>query len=130
MTRVVVALIESRGKVLICRRRQDQKHPGKWEFPGGKLEQGETLRQALSREVLEELGIDVKPGKEITTYKHQYPGEKEIELSFFHIKIAEQEVDKRQFSEIRWEPVHKLQLFDFLEGDVKFIGELVGGKSK
>ena len=130
MTRVVAALIENRGKILICRRRQDQNHPGKWEFPGGKVEQGETSRRALSRELREELGIDAKPGQEITKYKYQYPGQKTIELSFFHVKFAEQEIDKKQFSEIRWEPVHKLQLFDFLEGDVQFIGALVSGKLK
>ena len=78
---------------MICRRRNDQDHPGKWEFPGGKVEDGETPRRALSRELHEELGIQVEPGREITRYRYQYPGRKEIELLFFRVEGVEADID-------------------------------------
>ena len=127
VTNVVAALIERRGRILICRRREDQDHAGRWEFPGGKVEQGETPRQALSRELREELGIHVEPGREIKRYRYQYPGRKEIELRFFHIEEVGADIDGGQFAEIRWEPVERLSSFDFLAGDVDFVKALARG---
>ena len=127
MTRVVAALIERRGRILICRRRDDQDHPGKWEFPGGKIEAGESPRQALSRELREELGIHVEPGREITRYRYQYPGRKEIELQFFHVENVEGEIDGTHFAEVRWKPAVRLPSFDFLAGDVDFVRTLARG---
>ena len=112
---------------MICRRRNDQDHPGKWEFPGGKVEDGETPRRALSRELHEELGIQVEPGREITRYRYQYPGRKEIELLFFRVEGVEADIDAGQFAEIRWEPVGRLPWFDFLAGDVDFVKALARG---
>ena len=124
MTRVVAALIERRGRILIGRRRDDQDHAGKWEFPGGKVEEDETPRQALSRELREELGIQVEPGHEITRYRYQYPGREEIELQFFGVENVAGEIDGAQFAEIRWEPIARLPSFDFLAGDVDFVKAL------
>jgi len=128
MTRVVAALIERKGQILICRRRPDQDHPNKWEFPGGKVERNETLRQALTRELQEELGIDVKPGHQITYYTYQYPESEAIELNFFHVEDVDQEIDVTQFSDVHWVSIDKLPSFDFLAGDVKFVQEFVRGE--
>ena len=128
MRRVVAALIERRGRILICRRRDDQDHAGKWEFPGGKVEDGETPRQALSRELREELGIELEPGREITRYRYQYPERKEIELLFFHVEDSCSEIAAGQFAEVRWEPVERLRSFDFLAGDVDFVAALARGE--
>ena len=80
MITVAAALIQRQGRILICRRRADQDHPGKWEFPGGKLESGETPETCLRRELAEELGIEAVIGNEITRYRFQYPGRKQLQL--------------------------------------------------
>ena len=128
MTTVVAALIERRGRILICRRRDDQDHAGKWEFPGGKIEASETPRRALCRELHEELGIEAEPGREITRYRYQYPGRKPIKLIFFRVEDVEQEIDGAQFVEVRWEPPENLPSFDFLAGDVDFVNALARGE--
>ena len=74
MTTVVAAVIERDGRILICQRRRGQAHELKWEFPGGKLEPGESPEVALRRELREELAIDAAPETEITRYEYAYPG--------------------------------------------------------
>jgi 8-oxo-dGTP diphosphatase len=65
MKRVVAAVIEKDGKLLVCQRTRHQTMPLKWEFPGGKIEEGEQPRDALRRELEEELGIHAQVGEEI-----------------------------------------------------------------
>ena len=127
MTTVAAALIHRQGRVLICRRRADQDHPGKWEFPGGKLEPGETLAACLRRELAEELGIEAVIGDEITRYRFQYPGHKQIQLVFFTVVEYRGEPDYGHFAEVRWEPVEQMPPFDFLEGDMEFVKALAEG---
>ena len=130
MTTVTAALIQCQGRVLICRRRADQDHPGKWEFPGGKLESGETLRACLRRELAEELGIQAVIGDEVTRYRFQYPGRQEIQLVFFTVVEYRGEPHYSQFAEVRWVPVGRMPSFDFLEGDVEFVKALATGAFK
>ncbi|WP_260303459.1 (deoxy)nucleoside triphosphate pyrophosphohydrolase [Rathayibacter sp. PhB127] len=63
---VVAAVIESDGRILACRRRPEKDAGGKWEFPGGKVEAGETHEQALAREIREELGVNIEVGELLT----------------------------------------------------------------
>ena len=128
VTTVVAALIERRGRILICRRRDDQIHGGKWEFPGGKIEAAETPGRALSRELHEELGIEAEAGREITRYRYQYPERNTIELIFFRVEDVDQQIDGAQFAEVRWEPPENLPSFDFLAGDVDFVNALARGE--
>ena len=72
MTVVVAGVLERDGKILICRRRADQPHPLKWEFPGGKIEAGESPEFALMRELREELGIEATAGAELMRYEFAY----------------------------------------------------------
>ena len=72
MTTVTCAIIEKEGKILIARRAEDQKLAGKWEFPGGKVEDGESPEECLKRELEEEFGIQAEVGESITSKKHQY----------------------------------------------------------
>src|SRR2546426_1113095 len=72
MKRVVAALILKNGKVLVCQRTRHQSMPLKWEFPGGKIEDGEQPRDALRRELEEELGIDAQIGEEVARIRHDY----------------------------------------------------------
>ena len=116
-------------EVLICRRRADQPHPLKWEFPGGKLEPGESPAQALQRELREELGIDSDPAEEITRYEFAYPGKNPILLIFLRVTNWRGEIENRIFDKIAWERVERLRDNDFLEGDAPIIesGQLTGG---
>jgi 8-oxo-dGTP diphosphatase len=124
MVQVVAAIIERDGRILICRRTAEQSHALKWEFPGGKVEPGETPPQALERELEEELGIRRAAGEEITRYQYTYPGKHPILLIFFRITGFEGQPANRIFHEMRWEPPQRLAEFDFVEGDVEFIRAL------
>ena len=73
MKRVVAALIVKDGKFLVCQRTRHQTMPMKWEFPGGKIEEGEQPRDAMRRELEEELGIDATIGDEVVRIRHEYP---------------------------------------------------------
>ncbi len=124
MTTVAAALIERNGKTLICRRRPDQTHGGKWEFPGGKVENGESPAEAVRRELREELDIEAEVGPMIARYEYAYPGKKPILLVFFAVSKFAGEPDGARFAETRWEPARDFPKFDFLEGDVAFVREL------
>ena len=121
MVQVVAGIIERQGRILICRRKPEQSHPLKWEFPGGKVEPGETPEQALARELQEELGIAGAAGKEIMRYQHTYPGRDTILLIFFRVREFGGEPRNAIFHEMRWELPAKLAEFDFVEGDAQFI---------
>jgi 8-oxo-dGTP diphosphatase len=121
MVQVVAGIIECQGRFLICRRKPEQSHALKWEFPGGKMESGETPEQALARELEEELGILGAAGEEITRYEHTYPGRDTIMLIFFRVREFGGEPRNVIFHEMRWEPPGKLAEFDFVEGDSRFI---------
>lgn len=121
MVQVVAAIFERDGRILICRRTSQQSHPLKWEFPGGKVERGETFHQALVRELQEELAVTDVSGKEIASYRFAYPGKSPILLVFFAVTAFTGEPQNLIFHEIRWEPRENLANFDFLEGDRDFI---------
>ena len=121
MVQVVAAILERDGRVLIGRRQAEQSHPLQWEFPGGKVEPGETPERALERELEEELGIRGASGDEIARYEYTYPGKDPIELIFFRVNRYEGEPRNLIFKEMRWEPRENLSRFDFVEGDRDFI---------
>jgi mutator protein MutT len=127
MVQVVAAIIERQGKILIGRRTAEQSHPLKWEFPGGKVEQGETPAQALDRELEEELGIRGAAGPEIANYEYTYTGRDRIRLFFFRVTEFQGEPLNLIFHEMRWEPAQNLSSFDFVEGDIEFLRGLSRG---
>jgi 8-oxo-dGTP diphosphatase len=124
MTTVVAGILEREDEILICRRRADQAHPLKWEFPGGKVEAVESPGEALLRELREELGIDAEPGSEMTRYEFAYPGKNAILLIFFRVTGWRGAVENRIFAEIVWERAERLREYDFLEGDLPFLDSL------
>ncbi|MBM3812443.1 MAG: (deoxy)nucleoside triphosphate pyrophosphohydrolase [Acidimicrobiia bacterium] len=129
MTVVVAALIERDGKLLIAQRRAEERHGLQWEFPGGKAEPGEGAREALKRELEEELGIQAEIGEEIERYQYQYPGCEPIELMFFRVDAYQGEPANRVFERIVWERPARLPDYDFLEGDVEFVRRLASGEA-
>jgi len=126
MLQVVAAIIERDGRILICRRTRHQSHPLKWEFPGGKVERGETPDAALARELEEELGIRDAAGEEIMRYEYCYPGKAPIELIFSRVTRFVGEPRNRIFTDMRWEPRERLAAFDFVDGDRDFLRALAG----
>jgi 8-oxo-dGTP diphosphatase len=130
---VVAALIlrEASGtcsEVLVCQRRPDQPMSLKWEFPGGKIEAGETPEQALARELDEELGITAVIGPRVAQVRHKYRNGGSIDLQFFSVKEFSGEIDNRIFNEIRWTPLSELPSLDFLAADFGLIRDLSEGK--
>jgi len=121
---VAAAVMERDGKILACRRRQDQDHPGRWEFPGGKIEPGETPAAALGRELKEELGIEASVSDEIARKRHEYAGRPAVELFFLRVVAWQGEPDYSQFAAAEWRSPSALPELDFLEGDVEFVREL------
>ncbi|MGA3235102.1 MAG: (deoxy)nucleoside triphosphate pyrophosphohydrolase [Bryobacteraceae bacterium] len=121
MVQVVAAIIEREGRILIGQRQAEQSHALKWEFPGGKVEPGETPEGALARELEEELTIRDARGSEITRYEFAYPGKNPIALIFYRVTEFEGEPQNLIYREMRWEPRPKLATFDFVEGDRAFL---------
>jgi 8-oxo-dGTP diphosphatase len=128
MKRVVAGLIVKNGRILVCQRTRHQTMPLKWEFPGGKIEEGEQPCDALRRELDEELGIHAVIGDEVARICHEYPNHTRVELRFFVVSEYAGELENRIFREIQWVERGQLQSFDFLEADLKLIQDLAHGK--
>jgi len=128
MKRVVAGLIFKDGKVLVCQRTRHQTMPLKWEFPGGKIEEGEQPRDALRRELDEELGIDARIAEEVSRIVHEYPGGGSVELRFFLVPEYQGEIENKIFRDVQWSPRSDLPSFDFLEADLLLVRDLVNGK--
>jgi 8-oxo-dGTP diphosphatase len=125
---VAAALILRGEEVLICQRRPDQPMALKWEFPGGKIESGETPQQALARELDEELGIDADVGPLVTHTRHTYRSGGAVDLQFFAVHAFRGEVTNRIFHDVRWIPLRDLTSYDFLAADRDLIRDLSAGK--
>jgi 8-oxo-dGTP diphosphatase len=121
MVQVVAAILEREGNILVGQRTAQQSHPLKWEFPGGKVEPGESPEQALARELEEELGIRCAAGEEVTRYRYRYPGKSQIELIFIRVQSFQGEPENRIFQDLRWHPRRTLAELDFVEGDRPFL---------
>jgi 8-oxo-dGTP diphosphatase len=128
MKRVVAALIWKDGNVLICQRTRHQVMPLKWEFPGGKIEEGEQPRDALRRELDEELGIQAVIGNEVARIVHTYPNGSSIELRFYDVHEFAGEIENKIFRDIRWILPTELPAYDFLEADLELVRDLAEGK--
>jgi 8-oxo-dGTP diphosphatase len=128
MKRVVAALIENGGKLLICQRTRHQTMPLKWEFPGGKIEDGEQPRDALRRELEEELGIIATVGDELARIQHEYPNGGMVELRFYVVRQYLGELENRIFRDMQWAAPRDLPKFNFLEADQTLVKDLAAGK--
>jgi 8-oxo-dGTP diphosphatase len=128
MKQVVAALIVNGDRILACQRTRHQPMPLKWEFPGGKIEEGEQPRDALRRELEEELGIEATIGKEVARIQHRYANGGSIELRFFEVRKYQGEIENRIFREIRWSMRKELPDLDFLEADRSLVNDLAAGK--
>ncbi len=124
---VSAGIIHRDGQVLLGQRRPSDRHPLKWEFPGGKVEHGESPQEALVRELREELEIDATIGGELARYEHDYPSGSRVHLLFFAVLEFEGEPRGRVFEQICWTDLHSLPAIDFLDGDLDFVKRLARG---
>ena len=124
MTTVTCAIIENDSKILIARRAADQKLAGKWEFPGGKVEDGESPEECLKRELEEEFGIQAEVGEFITSNKHHYD-HISIELMAFHTTYISGSFTLVDHDEIKWVNPEELLDYDLAEADIPIACEVV-----
>jgi 8-oxo-dGTP diphosphatase len=132
MRRVVVAVIERKDRrLLIGQRRRGDTSPLKWEFPGGKVRNGEALEAALARELREELGATLVKSRKIAEVRHQYAHfPEELQIHFFAAAIAETALTPHTFEQVQWVLPKELGGFDFLTANRQLIAELATGKIK
>ncbi len=128
MRAVVAALILRGNEVFICQRKAGTAMGLQWEFPGGKIEPGETPEEALRRELEEELGIQARIGPFIADVQHNYRNGSSIHLRFFAVHHFEGEFQNRVFEDMRWAELRDLPAYNFLAADRKFIRDLAQGK--
>lgn len=130
MITVVAALITRDAKLLVCQRRRDDTYALQWEFPGGKVEPGESLPQALVRELQEELGVSATIGKELFRASHRYKDSKtELVLVFFEALVdAAAPLQNLVFERFEWADPAALPRYDFLQADKEFVN-LLASKS-
>lgn len=127
---VAAGLIFEQDRLLVCQRPPRGSFALKWEFPGGKLEEGEGYEEALRRELREELGIEAGRLSEIFRHQHLYPNIVKINLRFFRVENYSGEVQNRVFHQIKWVTVKELLQLDFLDGDLPIIRKLASSGRK
>jgi ADP-ribose pyrophosphatase len=107
---VVCALIESDRKILLGKRSAPRQHAGFWELPGGKIDLNETPQDALSREILEELGVTIKVGKQLSMVVHEYETHI-VRLIPFICRISGGTIKPLEYQETMWvDPAAKIEL--------------------
>lgn len=99
-----------------------------WEFPGGKIEAGESPEQALARELNEELGITATVGARVTHIRHNYRHGGAVDLQFFAVHEFAGELQNRIFQQFKWVNLEDLPQYDFLAADRNLIKDLAAGK--
>lgn len=113
---------------MIGQRRSDQPMASQWEFPGGKIEPGESPEEALARELEEELGIHAVIGPKVTHIRHNYRHGGAVDLQFFAVHEFSGEIVNRIYNEVRWARLVDLPAYDFLAADRGLIRDLAAGK--
>jgi 8-oxo-dGTP diphosphatase len=129
---VVAAIIErSDRRFLIGQRRAWDTSPLKWEFPGGKVRDGESLEQALARELREELGATLSKSREIGSVRRTYAAtNEELEIHFFAAQIEEAKMQPTVFEQVAWVLPKELSQYDFLGANRELIAQLATGRIK
>ena len=122
MTRTITvsaAVVERDDAFLLTRRAADAHLAGRWEFPGGKREPGETGEQALAREIREELGCEADVGRLLLTTEHAYP-EVHVRLEFFAVTLRD-EPEPQLGQAMRWVPRRELASLPLPEADADLV---------
>ncbi|WHY20268.1 8-oxo-dGTP diphosphatase MutT [Paenibacillus sp. G2S3] len=130
MIQVAAAIIHNEeGQILIARRRQGKSQAGLWEFPGGKIEQGESIADCLQRELQEEMGIMILPYESFGMNEHNY-GELTIQLIAWKAQYQGGVIDLVDHDEYRWMFPAELGQFKFAPADIPFVERLMVGANQ
>ena len=126
MIKAAAAIIEHRGKILIARRRTKDPLHGKWEFPGGKIEDGETPKEGLKRELQEELGVEASIGASVTStvYKYRHVN---VELFIYRATLLTNNIIRKEYDEFKWVSPDELLQHDFPAANNDAIRKLTKG---
>ncbi len=131
LIKVVGGIIFNENKILICQRKQDNEHSLKWEFPGGKIKSSEKPIFALTRELKEELKINVKKSIFLDDYVFDYLElKKKIHLFFYAILQYDNQIQNIIHRDLKWIEIQELSDYDFLEGDNIIIQKLINNEFK
>jgi 8-oxo-dGTP diphosphatase len=125
---VVAGLIFDGANLLVCQRHHNAAFPLKWEFPGGKLEAGESATSALARELKEELDIGTGELKLIQRHNHAYADGPDVSLCFYQVLDYQGVIKNLVFEQVAWSSLADLASFDFLEGDLPLVKQLAKGE--
>lgn len=128
MIRVTAGVLRDGERILICQRRAGARFGLQWEFPGGRIEPGETPEACLRRELSEELGIRAEIGGRLQATEHRYPDGFAVHLEFFRVlRYAGQPVNLA-FERMAWVLPQELGAYDFLAADRELVGRLLRGE--
>ena len=120
---VAAGIVIDGGRVLICQRHHSDPYGMQWEFPGGKVEEGEDLKASLRRELNEELAIQAEIDEEVYRLRHQYP-DRNVEVIFFAVRRFSGKVRNQVFEAIEWVERSRLTEFNFLEADRELVRQI------
>ena len=123
MIDVTAAVIARGGRVLLCQRPQGKRCAGLWEFPGGKVELGETSQQALKREIMEELNTEIEVGELIDTIEYDYPTF-HLSMDCFWAKVSAGELELKEAEAAKWLTKDELDSVAWLPADITLIGKI------
>ena len=129
LVHVAVGVIVQNGAVFLTKRLESAHQGGKWEFPGGKVETGETVAQALHRELKEEVFIDVLSAEELTIIEHDY-GDKKVCLDVRLVEEFEGKASHQEGQQSQWVTITNLHQFTFPEANRVIIDKLVNSYAK
>ena len=121
---VTAAIIERDGSILIARRKRGKMHSGRWEFPGGTLEEGETYEECLERELKEELAVTARIGELYYISEHRYSEDLTIRLLAFRVDVISGSFTLTDHDEIRWVKPADLADYTFPEADRPIVEKL------
>ncbi len=123
---IVTAAIIRRGEKLLITKRPD--YSRLWEFPGGKMEYGETAEECLKREIKEELDCEIKVGRVFDVSSHVYGGGKHVVIIFYECLAAKGELRALEHEEIKWVSPAELKGYKFVEADMGVVNKLTGAR--
>lgn len=124
---VTAGILQQGGRILICQRHRSDAYGLQWEFPGGKVRDGEDMKASLKRELAEELAIDAEIGEEVFRLRHQYP-DRYVEVVFFKVPSYRGEARNQVFEAIAWAPRAELPSYNFLEADRELVSRIARGE--